>query len=292
MEITNNNVIFLCPVESVIDDSEGLRIKVRIPYIDSRETPTSKLPYVFPLLPKFTHINPKQGELVLVILQSLGEGLSNRFFLGPVISQPQKMDFDAYDYSAQSLLSGNIKSKPLPAPSLNPNNYGTLPERDDIALQGRGNTDVILKTDELRLRCGFKENSLAFKDDCLVFNKVDLGYIQMKYKRMKDAKGQDFSSLINIVADRINLLSHDSRTDFKLTDPEKLITDEELSRIMTNAHPLPYGDELINFLKQLIHVFRNHTHPFPMDKPCFTTPEEKILSTDLDKFLSESIRIN
>ena len=33
MEITNNNLIYLCRVLSVFDDNEGLRIKVRIPQL-------------------------------------------------------------------------------------------------------------------------------------------------------------------------------------------------------------------------------------------------------------------
>lgn len=288
----NNNLLYMCRVLSVIDDSEGLRIKVRIPYLDDKNTPVSELPYVFPLLPKLLHVNPKNDEMVLVILQSIGDSQGNRFFVGPVISQPQKLDFDAYNYSAQSLLRGNQIAKPLPAPSLNPENNGTLPDRDDVALQGRGNADIVLKPSEMRLRCGFKQNSYADKNDCLKFNKVDLGYIQMKYKRMKDHKNNDFSSIINVVADRINLLSHDSKTYFNLTDPETLIKEEEIKHILENAHPLPYGDELINFLKQLIQVIRNHTHPFPMDPPCFKEQEEKILSTDLDEMLSKSIRIN
>ena len=114
----------------------------------------------------------------------------------------------------------------------------------------------------------------------------------MKYKRMKDHKNNDFSSIINVVADRINLLSHDSKTYFNLTDPESLITEDELKKIFEEAHPLPYGDELINWLKQLIQVIRNHTHPFSMDPPCFKEQEEKVLSTDLDEMLSKSIRIN
>ncbi len=294
MEITNNNLIYLCRVLSVFDDNEGLRIKVRIPYVDDSEAPISELPYVFPLLPKFAHINPKQNEMVLVFLQSMGDGKGDRFFIGPVISQPQKMDFDAYAYSAQSLLMGNQIAKPLPAPSLDPDNNGTLPDREDIAFQGRGNSDLILKPSELRLRCGFKKNSLAHKNDCLKFNKVDLGYIQMKYKNMKDHKNNDFSSLINIVADRINLLSHDSRSYFNLTDPEKLITEEEMVKVFQNAHQLPYGDELIAFIKEFIRIFLNHTHPFPMDKPCLTEPDLEKLTTKshLDEMLSNSIRIN
>ena len=289
-----SNLIYFCNVLSVIDDKEGLRIKVRIPYLDDSKTPVSELPYVFPLLPKFVHVNPKKDEMVLVVLQTINGAQSNRFFIGPVISQPQKLDFDAYAYSAQSLFTGNQIAKPLPAPSLDPDNNGTLPDREDIAIQGRGNSDMVLKPTELRLRCGFKQNSTANKEDCLKFNKVDIGYIQMKYNHMKDHKNNDFSSIINIVADRINLLSHDSRDYFNLTDPDSLIKDEELKKIFENAHQLPYGDKLIDFLKEFIRIFLNHTHPFSMDKPCLNEPDLEKLTTKshLDEMLSNSIRIN
>lgn len=288
----NETLIYFCRVLSVVDDSEGLRIKVKIPYYDADDTPVSDLPYAFPLLPKFVHVNPKNDEMVLVFLQNLESSASNRFFIGPVISQPQKLDFDAYNFSAQSLLAGNQISKPLSAPSLNPLNEGTLPDREDIAIQGRGNSDMILKPSELRLRCGFKQNSSALKSDCLMFNDKDLAYIQMRYNRMKDHKNNDVSSVINVVADRINLLSHDSWTKFNLTDPVSLIQDEELKRIYENAHPLPYGDELIKFLKQFINIFMNHTHPFAMDGPCLKSPDFNTLTKDLNEMLSKSIRIN
>lgn len=288
----NNNIIYMCRVISVKDDNEGLRIKARIPFLDGKDKPLDEIPYAFPLLPKFTHVTPKENEMVFIFLQSMGDGKSCRFFLGPVISQPQKMNFDAYNYSAQSLLSGNQIAKPLPAASLNPDNRGTLPDREDVALQGRGNSDLILKPSELRLRCGFVKNPQSNTDDVLIFNKEDLGYIQMKYEKMKDHNNDEFSSMINIVADRINLLSHDSKTHFNLTDPDELIKKEEIQRIFENAHQLPYGDELMEFLDKFIRIFMNHTHPMAMDKPCLTEPDKKTLSINLDRMLSKSIRIN
>ena len=80
----NNNLIYMCRVLSVIDDNEGLRIKVRIPYLDDKTTPVSELPYVFPLLPKFMHVNPKNDEMVLVFLQSIGDSQGNLFRTGNI----------------------------------------------------------------------------------------------------------------------------------------------------------------------------------------------------------------
>jgi hypothetical protein len=65
-------------------------------------------------------------------------------------------------------------------------------------------------------------------------------------------------------------------------------------KVFQNAHQLPYGDELIAFIKEFIRIFLNHTHPFPMDKPCLTEPDLEKLTTKshLDEMLSNSIRIN
>ena len=114
----------------------------------------------------------------------------------------------------------------------------------------------------------------------------------MKYKRMKDNKDREFSSCINIVADRINLLSHDSTTPFTLNDKKELIDEKEMLRILKDAHPIIYGDKLVDFLKLLIEVIRTHTHTFPMSPPCLTTPQVNVMNTDLDAMLSQSIKCN
>lgn len=281
-----------CQVLSVEDDKAGLRIKVKIHPDDADCKTIEDLPYCYPLMPKHFHINPREGEMVLIITNILGQTKNRRWFIGPIISQQYALNYDPYKYSARSILDNGKYVKPLPRPELNPENEGTYPDRDDIAIQGRQNADLILKDNEVRLRCGFKKEPKGLPKNTLLFNREDLSYIQMKYKRLKDKKGNNFSSAINIVADRINLLSHDSKTPFTLNDRKDLISDEELIKILEQAHPLVYGDELITFLKQLIEVIRTHTHPFSMDPPCFTTPQNEVLNTNLDEMLSNSIRIN
>lgn len=285
-------LIRLCEVLSVEDDNAGLRIKVRLHPEDADIKYNEDLPYVFPLLPKIIHINPKVGECVMVILGTQGEFKGNRYFIGPVISQAYMMNYDPYNYSARSLMRGQQLDKPLPNPALTGENNGTLPGHDDIAIVGRQNCDIILKDSEMRLRCGFKAEPLASPVNTLHFNKEDLAYIQMKYKTIKDNKGNSFSSSINIVADRINLISHDSRTYAEVTDREELITDNSLRNIIDNLHPLPYGDVLIEFIGKLIKIFREHTHPYSMLPPSFDSPDIQTLSTDMQKMLSQSIRIN
>lgn len=281
-----------CEVLSVIDDKAGLRIKVRIEP-DDRECKTIEdLPWCYPLLPKHFHLNPKVGEMVLIITSVLGSTKNRRWFIGPVISQEYALNYDPFRFTARSLLDNGKFANPLPNPELNPENEGTYPDREDVAIQGRQNADLVLKNNEVRLRCGFKKDPIGLPINTLLFNKEDLAYIQMKYKKSKDNKGNDFSSSVNIVADRINLLSHDSSTPFNLNDKKELISDDELLNILDKAHPLVYGDDLVSFLKQLIEIIKTHTHPFPQLPPCFTTPQMDVLNTDLDKMLSQSVRTN
>lgn len=286
MSVPSDDKIFReCAVVSVDDENACLRIKVRLQPEDNN-TAVEDLPYCFPLLPKHFQVNPKVGEMVLVITSRMGVSQSRRWFIGPIISQQYMLREDPFISATTGYFSL------LPRPELNPENEGSYPDREDVAVQGRKNADLILKENEVRLRCGFQKEPNGLSQNSLLFNKEDLSYIQMKYKRMKDHKGKTFNSAINIVADRINLLSHDSTTPFTLNDTKELITEKELKKILEKAHPLIYGDELVNFLTQLIEVIRTHTHPFAMDPPCFTTPQTKVLDTDLDAMLSQSIKCN
>ena len=287
-----NNIYFL-KVEYVEDSQAGLRIKVKIPTIDTYEDPLNEdWPWAFPLLPKHLHINPKVGECVLVILENPDAPKGNRFFVGPVISQQYLLDYDPYNFSSRSMFQGTI-GKPLQNPDMDPENEGSIPDREDIVVQGRQNSEVALKNNEIRIRCGFKKDPNTRKiENRLHYNRKNPAYIQMRYKKMKDAKNKEFSSLINIVADRINLLSHDSPTYFKMTDRKDLISDEELKNVFEKAHPLPYGDVLVDFLYGLVRIFTTHVHPFPMDPPVCVDADRKLLETNLDEMLSKSIRIN
>ena len=137
-------------VLSVDDKYRGGRIKVRLGGIDANIANDIDLPYCFPLLPKIIHVRPKVGEAVLVILGKNNSGKSNRYYIGPVLSQDYFYLQEMYDISALNMLI-NRKTKPQQNPDNDQLNKGTLPEPDDIAITGRENTDIILKNNELRL---------------------------------------------------------------------------------------------------------------------------------------------
>lgn len=294
MATTNEtSVIKLCEVKSVIDDSDGLRIKVRLTPEDNNIVLDKDLPYAFPLIPKMIHVTPKVGEAVFVILANQGDKDGNRFYIGPIISQPQMLNKDPYNFSAVSLLEGNGIVSPLEAPSMNPQINGTLPEYGDIAIQGRQNSDVILKDNELRIRCGFKTTPTASPPNNLFFNKLNPAYIQMKYIQGKlKSNKEEFGSAINIVADKINLLSHISKSNFNLTDANSLISDEELIKIINSAHPIAYGDTLVDFLKLFVKIFSQHSHAFPMDPPTNNALLTNLTTFNFNDMLSTSIKVN
>lgn len=286
----NDYILREAKVISVDDEYKGNRIKVRLGGMDANKI-DDELPYCYPLLPNLIHIRPKEGEAVFIVLEKNGSQTTNRYYIGPILSQPYLYNQDLYDLSAFNMLL-NRKMAPIQNPDCEPLNNGTLPDREDIALIGRENTDIVLKPSELRLRCGYKSNPTGPIKQRLFFNTVDPAYIQLKYKKMKDNNGKEFNSSINIVADRINLLSRDSKTFFNLTDQKDLITDETMLKILDEAHPIVYGDELVSFLKQFVEVFRTHTHPFSMKTPSFTKNDNTVLEKNLDAMLSDAVRIN
>ena len=288
--MSNGVVIKLCQVISIVDDADGERIKVRLSPDDDRRT-DEQLPYAFPLLPKMLHIKPKVGETVLIIPTELGNGLSTRYYIGPVISQPQFMDGDDFGLNALSLYPGTHKD-PSVAPSTNPDSHGAFAEDSDIAVYGRKKNDIILTDDDIRIRSGARVRESGNKDN-ITFNRTDPAFIHLKHSDGKRGTEEDsYRSTATIVADKINLLGNNSKEPFKTNDKKKLITDEEMEKILEKAHQLPYGDILVDFLSLFVRTFSSHVHPYPGLPPCQTADYLETTSYDLNKILSESVRIN
>jgi len=276
MASTINNIFKYGTVVSVDDAFDGDRIKVHVKGVDSANYSLDEIPYAFPILPKILYIKPKIGETVLVITQD-GAYENDRFWIGPIISQPHKIGYDSV--SALSLLKSGLISPDI-APSTDPENVGVQFEDDDIGLQGRGSTDIVVKPNEIRIRAG---KTLDFR----TLNRENPSYMQIKY----DITNNEGS--INIVSDNINLLSHKSVDKFNITDPLDLINSDEYANIIKKAHALPFGDVLIDFMNIFIQSFITHVHAYNGLPPDLTQIELKnLLAYQLDKILSKNIRIN
>lgn len=272
-------------VTSIADENDGNRIKIRIKGIDDALS-DKDLPHAFPLLPKFINILPVVGESVFVFSISTENKQSNRLWLGPIISQPQKLKFDSHFYSSTSLLPGAVGS-PEKAPSTIPDAKGVYPKKNEIALQGRDNTDIIFKPNQITIRAGKFEIG-----DNLKFNEKNIGYFQIKHDVVIDKDNNTRGTVSNIVANKINLLSHDGITRFVINGNDELISDAELEKILIKAQRMVYGDLLVELITLIKEFIVNHTHPYSGLPPVQDITVKKILKFDLNKLLSNNIRLN
>ena len=306
MSLSNTNNIYYCEVQEVTDDKGGLRIKVRLPSIDDIYPTNDELPWVFPLLPKFIHCNPKIGEYVFVLLQESGVPSGARFFIGPIISQDYYLNYNIGQASKRLIEGEEIINPPLlQNPSMDENNKGTLLDREDIAIRGRYNSDIILKPKELQMRCCFKDPyKESNTEKSLNYNRLNPAYIQMKYdyyipdtnKYPQLYNEYGYHTYVNVVADKINLLSHLSNNDNNLSVPDELITETKLNDISwheNGSHPLLYGDRVIEILKGILKILDEHVHPFSTLKPSYNEVDRKLVNfNDWDSLISHNIHIN
>lgn len=280
-------LIKICQVIEVYDETDGERIKVKLSPEDDRKS-IDKIPYAFPLLPKLLHIKPKIGEFVLIILTETDNGYSNRYYIGPIISQPQFMEKDDFLINALSLYPDSYK-EPDVAPSTNADSHGAFANDDDVAIYGRKKNDIILSNDDVRIRCG----SRLKNNGDIIFNRTDPAYILLRHTDNKNGnKNNEYRSTATIVADKINLIGNQSKEPFKTNDKKDLIDNNEMQKIIDKAHKLPYGDILIEFLEMFVDAFAKHVHPYPGMPPCQTSEYLETITYDLKKILSESVAIN
>lgn len=299
------NVVRFCEVISVYDPYDAGRIKVRLDPEDRSISDNEKLPYAIPFLPKTFFSTPKTGEGVLVILSETNDGASQRYYVGPLISQWDFIYKNPLFYGSDAIFGKRAPESLIRGLETVAEMKGTFPKQDDIAIVGRKNCDIIVKDDDIRIRAGVRitDENNKYK---VTFNEKDPGYLKLKY-HPEGLLGDNIHSTATIVADKINLLGNTSNRrrpngasdnigSFNLTDREDLVTDKELETIINEGYRLPYGEELVNFLKKFVNIFSKHTHPYPMCPPTsnFVTDIQSAAREPLDneKMLSDSIRIN
>lgn len=274
----NNKTIFYGEVIIVDDENDGGRIKVKILGLDN-DIFDEKLPDCYPLLPKFFHIYPKVGEMVRVFIQDMKYPNRGRFWMGSIISQLQKIDFDSF-YTALSTTNMGL-TQPEPAISTYPDAKGVFPEKEDIAIIGRVNTDVILRVNELELRAGKHED-----DNILKLNKKNPASVKLTFEPSIDT-GDYYSGTV-IMSDKIALISHDGIPKFKAAG----ITAEDRDEIFKNGHPIARGDVLVYALNIIRDALVRHIHGYsglPADKTKIILDLENL---DFQTILQENIVVN
>lgn len=290
----SNINIKACEVISVDDSFESGRIKVKLYPEDSRRD-MEDIPYAYNLLPKMFTVLPKVGETVLVLLTTSGDGFSNRYYIGPVISQIPKMEYDGHFSGSLSNFPDSLV-KPKVAHTLITEAKGAFGDKEDVAIYGRKGTDIILKENDIRVRAGARldSNNKIGKE----FNRLNPAYLKLKYSdtptivTTKNGEEIKYSSTATLVADQISLIANNASNYFNTTDNVDLISDDEMKKIIETAHVLPYGDVLVEFLKYFLRMFKEHAHPYPGMPTILPSGNEGFFNYDLDKILSKNVRIN
>jgi hypothetical protein len=268
--------IYYGEVISINDSTDGGMIKVRIDGLDNNVS-NDKLVWAYPMMPKFFHLYPKTGEVVRVLIEDLHYPQRSRFWLGPVISQPHKMWFDSI-YTALSTTNMGV-IKPDKAPSTHPDAKGVYPEKEDIAILGRKNNDIVLKKNETYIRTG-----KHFNDNNLKLNVKNPASFSQHFEE----EGGGFVSKTIIISDKVAILSHAGKPKFKAAN----ITQEDRNKIFEKGHPIPRGDVLVEALKKIRNAIILHVHGYasiPPDKDMIISDLEKI---DFDSILQKNIIIN
>jgi len=269
------------------------------------------LPNCFPLMPKHTNLVPKKGEFVIIMLIGDDERYNDRFYIGPIISSSIKLNKDNSITSLANFVDGTT----YPTPNIIPN--GVYENKQNVVIEGRENTDIIQRANEVLIRAGkFKLNEPK------VFNKENPGYIQIKSDfniiDIENSEETKTISVTNIVSDRINLLSYDGIPNFSsetsetaksgLTKVSKrdeqgnvtanYIDDKQLEEILKGAHQLVFGDILVEYLVLMRKALLGHHHnrDVPCDHDVMGEGEVKTFSDKAkileEAMLSKNIRIN
>ena len=287
-----------CRVISVSDDKGMDKIQVEISPND--------IISAFPLLPKVFHVKPKVGEGVFIFFTDASDERSQAYYLGPVISQEHKLGFDAYQFNPA--MRGSFIAPDVNPLTLDKDYVAFIPPKDDeIAVRSRKSSEVRLTDDDVRMMAGVRrmskapttlESATSKNQYGIVFNQKNPVFAKFKY-HYSPLVGNT-QSTATIVAEKINLLSTNStenNVDFNI-DPNDLIKDEDLNKIIESAYRLPYGEKLVELLKLIINALITHTHPYIMMPPTVGNTDlerlkaEKATLLDNEKLLSDTVRFN
>jgi hypothetical protein len=279
---------------------------------DRLKATRQELPNCIPLLPRNNNIIPKKGQRVLILLNGYDESYyADRFYIGPLSDSELTIKNPLLFTGSESLfkttftaLSEDIKKIPE-AKGI----YAEYDNNYDYAIKGRDNADIVFKPSEVLIRGG-----KFVKNNPKEFNNVNPAYIQIKHGFKFNISNENGSTITkeisvnNIVANKINLITYDNGINskaklFSLTkinnreNTTPYIDDEELNRILNEAHPVVFGDILLKYLKLLETAFLSHNHnDFGISTPILENELIKPFITQKEslkkEMLSQNIKVN
>ena len=284
------------------DGYDGLRVRAEL--MQDKPGNYQNIPWAFPLLPKVFQSIPKVGEAVFIIVNDDGDKKTQRYYIGPIISQPQYNTYCEKE-NATTLLQTSERN-PIGKISNYGMTQGAFPNTEDVAVVGRGKEDIILRyndesqSSEVLLRAGVRGEPINSNNPDLIgniiFNGVDPAYIQLKYQQgLATGEMTKGNSIVNIVANRINIMSNsDEGVSDKLNNSSSMVNTSDTDEMMNSLHQVPKGDKLVELLKIIKGCIMHHVHPWAGMEQCGDWPGfiNKLEGYDIDSILSEYVRIS
>ena len=236
-------------------------------------------------------INPIAKEKFLVELKTFVDTQS--------LPLPNDLDKDSYKTSNVIKTTLTVVKKDLdnistPAVGYNPSDFLGINSREnavkdaqDWVNSNRGSKWLIEcdSPDFLNNYPNIEGVQAKFSREPKVITKIE--------KRQKQVLEKvENSSVINVVANRINLLSHNGEHSFDLTNPKEMISTETQEKINSEAHPLVYGDTLVEFLELVKTFVKLHVHPYNGLAPDPSTVQTDVLNFKLETILNKNINSN
>lgn len=294
------------------NDPHIIKCRIAGSNYDRLKTRIQELPNCIPLLPRNNNIIPKKGQRVLILLNGYDESTyADRFYIGPLSDSELNIKNTSLFTGSESLFKTTFTALSEDIKKI-PEAKGVYAEYDndyDYAIKGRDNADIVFKTSEVLIRGG-----KFVKNNPKEFNNVNPAYIQIKHGFKFNISNENGStttkeiSVNNIVANKINLITYDNgikskAKQFSLTklnnkeNRAPYIDDEELNKILNEAHPVVFGDILIKYLKLLETAFLSHNHnDFGISTPILENElikpfiqQKEILKQEM---LSQNIKVN
>lgn len=305
---SRRQILYFAQVISADDPEAAGRIKVRIKGLDDKKT-NEDIPYCWPFLPLYLNIIPKKGETVKIILYDAKNEDSYREYIGPIIPQigPKLIGSDNFNESKAGREGVGIPfSKSIK--SIATAKDGLYPKEDEIAIQGRNNTDIIFRDSNIMIRA-----AKFLPNQPIVKNEKNPAYIEIKttYPKRGSTKKNGGSSLktipFNIIKDIASRDYNETRTDINLVSNKLFLigrdtnsaivkaypSDEEWKNMEDKLHPIVYGDILHDFIKKLFEWVKSHQHPYHNVVQNPSVPAfielQRWVTFDLPKLLSKNI---
>lgn len=297
--------IYPAIVVSTDDPAEQNRIIARIISLDEngkinggrdRDIPDSSLPFCIPDMPDFFFVRPLVGEMVYIYLENPSDNSAPRYWRGPIITSKLKFQFQSYAEAVKIFDYTNFfvnkKTNNKVSTSV------VFPERSDVALQGRQDSTVILKSREVYIAAG------QFQKSTFSPNTISPSFLQLKQFENSGLSGLSTSntkllsqfSQANFESTNINIYSPRGKfRDKSLADFEVNADLESFGPLANTLHPITYGDEVVKLFDLVIRLLLTHIHT--TQNPLLPTAESKELQAytvkgKLQNLLSNHIRIN